>query len=230
MVLVAPLVVVLLMFLQLYMQNPPKQQAMGSEAWMKLTRGIYGVWNFLMLPLFITLEAALLAGLEHKANQWKQMFALPVPRWTIYAAKLLVCIALISTSAIVIWIGTIAAGSVLERIAPQWGISGEIPWLDILRMTALSSLAAWLLVALQMWLSLRWRSFALSVGVGMAATVIGFIVTQSDKWGKFYPWSLPLTSIAGEGQNTTFAVTYGVVGGIVVGIIGCWEMTRRDVL
>jgi hypothetical protein len=64
----------------------------------------------------------------------------------------------------------------------------------------------------------------------MSGTVVGFIVMQSEQWGKFYPWALPMTTMAGEGKNMPFAVAYGIVAGIVVGIVGCWEMTRRDVL
>ena len=36
------------------------------------------------------IETALIAGLDHSENQWKNILALPVPRWTIYIGKLLV--------------------------------------------------------------------------------------------------------------------------------------------
>ena len=231
MVLIAPLVVVGLLFLQIYMQDSPKRRPLaGDEAWMSLATAVTNLWSFLMLPLFITLEAALLGGLEHGEKQWKHLFALPVPRWTIYVAKLFVCVALIAASTIVLWAGTIAAGLALQQILPAAGNMGFAPWAAMLRLAMLPWLAAWLIIALQIWVSLRWRSFPVSVGFGMTGTVIGFIVMQSDKWGKFYPWALPLTTIAGEGKNMPFAVTYGIIGGIVGGLLGCWEMTRRDVL
>lgn len=231
MVLIAPLVVVVLLFLQIYMQDVPKKQPLpGDEAWLRLGKSVTSLWGFLMLPLFITLEAALLGGLEHGEKQWKQLFALPVPRWTIYTAKLLVCLALIAVSTVILWAGTIAAGLILQQVRPEIGNRGSVPWAAMLRMAMLTWLAAWLIISLQTWVSLRWRSFPLAVGVGMSGTVVGFIVMQSEKWGKFYPWALPLTTMAGEGKNMSFAVTYGILGGIVIGVIGCWEMTRRDVL
>ena len=231
MVFIAPMVVVVLSFLQIYMQGAPKKPpASADEAWLRLGLGITTLWAFLMLPLFITLETALLGGLEHGERQWKQLFALPVPRWTIYTAKLLVCSALIAASTIVLWAGTIAAGFLLQRAVPEWGNSGVPPWLTMLQSALLTWLAAWLIIALQTWISLRWRSFALAVGIGMSGTVVGFIVMQSEQWGKFYPWALPMTTMAGEGKNMPFAVAYGIVAGILVGIVGCWEMTRRDVL
>jgi ABC-2 type transport system permease protein len=231
MVLIAPMVVVVLSFLQIYMQGTPKKPpASSAEAWLRLAMGITTLWGFLMLPLFITLETALLGGFEHVERQWKQLFVLPVPRWTIYTAKLLVCTVMIAASTIVLWAGTIATGLFLQRLVPEWGISGAPPWWAMLQKALLTWLAAWLIISLQTWVSLRWRSFALAVGIGMSGTVIGFIVMQSEQWGKFYPWALPMTTMAGEGKNMPFAVAYGIVGGIVVGIIGCWEMTRRDVL
>ena len=231
MVFIAPMVVVVLTFLQIYMQEVPKRQLPSpDEAWLRLASVITQLWSFLMLPLFITLETALLGGLENVEKQWKQLFALPVPRWTIYTAKLLICSALIAASTFVLWAGTVAAGLLLHRAVPEFGNSGAPPWWAMLKMTLLTWLASWFIIAIQTWISLRWRSFSLAVGIGMSGTVVGFIVMQSEKWGKFYPWALPMTTMAGEGKNMQFAVTYGIVGGIILGIIGCWEMTRRDVL
>lgn len=86
MVLIAPLTVVTLQFMVLWQR--PGMAARSSEPWMGLARGIFGLWGALMLPLFLTLEAALLAGLEHGENNWKTLFALPAPRWHFYMAKL----------------------------------------------------------------------------------------------------------------------------------------------
>lgn len=55
-------------------------------------------WTFLALSLFITLETALLAGLEHSQNNWKHLFALPIPRSMIYAAKQTAAIILVGIS------------------------------------------------------------------------------------------------------------------------------------
>jgi hypothetical protein len=69
-----------------------------TDLWLALTQRSLLVWTLLALPLSITLEAALMAGLEHAENQWKNLFALPVPRWTVYLSKLLVVVALVTSS------------------------------------------------------------------------------------------------------------------------------------
>ena len=38
--------------------------------------------------------AALISGLDHAENQWKNLFARPVPRWTFYFAKLMIVMAM----------------------------------------------------------------------------------------------------------------------------------------
>ena len=48
-----------------------------AAAWLMFARASSVLWVFLMLPLFVTLESALLAGLEHGERQWKHLLALP---------------------------------------------------------------------------------------------------------------------------------------------------------
>ena len=231
MVVIAPLVVVGLISLLIYFQAGPKKHYESDEAWRTFISGIVGLWSLLMLPLFVTLESALLAGLEHNEKQWKYLFTLPVPRWTIYLAKLLVCLMMVTVCTFILGIGIMGAGIILGQLLPQFKTFWrDIPWLEIFRGVVLTSVAAWLIVAIHTWVSLRWRSFTVSVGFGMSATIIGFLLSQSDKWGKFYPWSLPANTFTNGGENMLFALLFSIVGCIVAGGLGCWEMTRRDVL
>ncbi|MEO8028105.1 MAG: ABC transporter permease, partial [Bryobacteraceae bacterium] len=90
MVVVAPVVVVLLQFLVGYKGGERLSQ--GNDAWPAIVRNSVALWTILMMPLFVTLETSLLAGLEHTDKNWKTLLALPAPRWTIYASKLIVTI------------------------------------------------------------------------------------------------------------------------------------------
>jgi hypothetical protein len=44
-----------------------------------------------------------------------------------------------------------------------------------------------------------------------------------------YPWAQGVNIISNE-PNFPLALSIGVLGGLAAGVIGCWEMTRRDVL
>src|SRR4051812_8426624 len=91
-VVLAPVgVVVLTLFVA--SQAPYSTLRVGSRAidpWRALSRLNFQFWGLLMLPMYIALQTALMAGLDHADNQWKALFARPVPRWNTYVAKLLV--------------------------------------------------------------------------------------------------------------------------------------------
>jgi ABC-2 type transport system permease protein len=86
------------------------------------------LWCLVGLPPFVSLETALLAGLEHRENTWKHLFALPIPRWTIYVPKLLVAFALVCFSSLVLAVGTGLEGLIILSQRPDLGLTHPIPW------------------------------------------------------------------------------------------------------
>lgn len=226
---ITPLAIVGLMFAASLLQQDTADP--NFNAWASFTQLIFTFWCLLMLPLFITLETALLSELESAEKHWKHLFALPIPRSLIYIAKLLVGAGLIALSTIVLWGGMLVAGYSLHWLKPGIGFGVSIPWFETLQTALRTYLAAWLILALHTWISLRWRSFTLSIGLGMIATVIGvFLTISSERWPSFYPWALPSVAMSSDGQFVLQAIMLGIVGGTVVTIVGCWDMIRQDVL
>jgi lantibiotic transport system permease protein len=84
------------------------------------------------------------------------------------------------------------------------------------------------MVALHTWLAIRWRSFTVAVSIGMSATVMGFLIGQSERFGHWYPWSMPLQVLAGKGQWTSFVVAAGLAGGLLAGLAGLADFRRRE--
>jgi ABC-2 family transporter protein len=118
MAVVAPMVVVLLVVF-LTSQVPSlilNSTARYGSPWMALARLPFAFWAILMMPLYVTLETALIAGLEHAENHWKSLLALPIPRWTLYLAKLFVAATLICASTTLLVLGIILAGVVLPML------------------------------------------------------------------------------------------------------------------
>ena len=226
MVFVAPMLVVLLQFMMMWQRS--KFYAKAPDAWPPFHGGIYSLWAVAMFPLFITLETALLAGIEHSQQTWKHLFALPVPRATIYTAKLLVATAIIAASCAVLAVGTAGSGLLLAKLTPQVTF-GAMPWRELIVGAASMFVASWLLIALHSWVALRWPSFALASGVGMGATVGTLMIASSQRWWKVYPWALPLHATMGT-QAAELALMLGAFGGLIAAVLGCWDVTRRDVL
>ncbi len=230
MVLIAPSVIVALNFVML-LDRGDRFLMQADTAWQALAQNILLLWVLLMLPLFITLETALLGGVDHNSQQWKHLYALPIPRWAVCAAKSLVAVALIGSSTLVLWSETIAAGLLLRALKPELAIGWPVPAWDLLQPMLLTFFIAWCIIAVHLFVGLRWQSFTLVIGFGIAAAVINFMVIQSGKWNKFFPWSWPGYAIVKEGADfQPIALALGLAGGIIVGLIGMWVVSRREVV
>ena len=81
-----------------------------------------------MMPLLITLVTALLNGIEHSDRQWKHIFALPMPRHTVYVAKFVVAQCLISVSTCILSLLTVVVGVFATYLRPELVNAGPIPF------------------------------------------------------------------------------------------------------
>jgi hypothetical protein len=202
-----------------------------ENAWLWLGQSTLSYWSLLMLPLFVALETALLAHAEHSNQQWKHLFALPVPRGAIYAAKQIVGMAIAGFSTCSLLAFTVVNGLLLRAVRPGIGLDAPIPWGRLAASAGLVCLGSWLLISLHTWVAARWSSFVVAMGVGIGMTVAGMVVVNW-KWGRFYPWAMPgmMANQYMNGITPVAELLFGSLGGLIVAIVGCWEFTRRDVL
>lgn len=236
-VLVPLLVIVMTTALNLFREVGPRVAGGPTAPWDSLMLNlVLFLWCLLGLPLFVALETALLAGLEHRENTWKHLFALAIPRWSIYAAKLATGILLVCLSSVVLALGIALEGLTLYALRPDQGLAPPVPWVDIVVRTLSLTLAALLVLAIQTWVALRWRSFVVPVGLGIAGTIAALVVGISARTQSFvllFPWSLPYATltrdVATHTQLLTTASVIGILGGTVIAVVGCWEVVRRDV-
>ena len=230
MCLIAPAVVVVLYVLQISFSKFPASGATpdGALAWLMYAKSVLGLWAFLMLPLFVTLEAALLAGLEHGDRQWKHLLALPLPRGAHFLAKLLALAGLVALAFLVLVALVPLGGFALTWLKPAFGIAGPPPFQYLLLSAGQAWLASLFVVALSCWIAVRWQSFTVAVSVGMSATVMGFLIGQSERFGHWYPWSMPVQVLAGKGQWTEFVMAAGTLGFVVAGLLALADFRRRE--
>ena len=232
MCLVAPAVVAALYVLQIAATKLPAGAAGAvrdpAQSWQMYCQSVMALWTFLMLPLFVTLEAALLAGLEHADRQWKHLLALPMPRSAHYLAKLAALAGLVALSFLALLALLPLGGMALMALKPAFGIGGPPPWEYILRGLGACYLASLFMLSLQCWIAVRWSSFTVAVSVGMSATVMGFLIGQSERYGHWYPWTMPLQVLAGKGQWVEFVMVAGVAGGLAVALLGLLDFQRRE--
>jgi hypothetical protein len=199
------------------------------------------LWCLVGLPPFVALETALLAELEHRENAWKHLFALPIPRWTIYVPKVLIAFVLVCISSLVLTVGTGLEGLVLLWLRPDLGLTAPIPWgLIVLRSFSFVP-AVLLMLTVQTWVAIRWRSFTVALGLGIGSTIVGIMLLRSLKniastpysplLASIFPWSLPYVVLARQATTDLreTALLTGLLGGVVIAALGCWDVVRRDV-
>lgn len=225
----APMVIVLLALAQFTFAKVHRPQAVDPVAvWKSFCQGMFVLWNFMMLPLFVTLQAALLAGLEHGNQQWKHLLALPAPRTVHYAAKLCVLAAMAALSTLLLGVCTPLAGWVVMHVQPDYGLGGPPPWAWLAWRTLATIVAAGGLIALQGWIALRWQSFTVAVSVGIAGTVAGFMIGQSKQLGHWFPWSMAVQVFARDGEHLWFVVIGGLLAGTAIAAFALWNCARRE--
>jgi len=215
----------------IYLQRGTINAYGGDSAWLWYGQMNIVVWGLLMTPLFVTLETALVGNMEHMSDHWKHLNALPVARGLIYAAKQFSATVLIALSSLSLVVCIVGSGVFLRLIRPGIGLGTDIPWVQLFAYAGMTFVSAWLIISIQTWVSLRWKSFVVACGVGIAMTVAGAFFVQAD-WGGFWPWALPgfIANEFSDGFVHLPEMIFGTVGGVVVALLGGWDVTRRDVL
>lgn len=227
---VAPVLVALLTF---FMQSNQLSHGRGLKAanlWDTLSLTTLSIWAIFMLPLLITLETALLAGIEHGERQWKHLFALPVSRTSIFAAKYFVTQALALFSTLLTCVMVAVSGYALMALFPAAGLhdAGAPPVAMILGLAMPVWLTAGLLVSIHLWVALRWPSFTVALGAGIAGTFFA-LFAASAKIGAYYPWLLPVNAInAKVPERMAAAYWLGILGGLLVAAAACVDFVRRE--
>lgn len=186
----SPFLIIILMFFIFYVEGEPVMAHADTGNWRFMAKLVQTYWGLLFLPLFITLQSALLAGIEHKGNLWKLLYAQPVRKLDILCAKYAIGFLIMAISQMLLFPLTIVMGLVLRVLVPGLGLESTIPVLDIFILNATVLGLSIMIIAIQIWVSLRWSNFVTAVSLGIAATVSGVIVVGSDV-ANYYPWTMP---------------------------------------
>lgn len=230
--LLAPLVVAGLAFLVMASQGEDMMDFANGQPWHWHMKFTLTLWGLFVLPLFVTLETALLAGWEHGNNTWKLLYAQPVPRWMVTASKQFSGLVLLGISHIFLALTTIGTGLLLRQIKPGLGLEASVPWLAMLGYCLLIFLISWLIIAVHSFVSLRWSSFVVAMAVGIVATMSGVFFIRSEAYAPFYPWAMQglIANKLLEDGWPVEQLIWGIGGGLLAFALSNLYMSRRDVL
>lgn len=203
--------------------------ASNPDLWSALMNNATSLWTVLMLPLFVTLETSLLAGIEHTDKNWKNLLALPPPRWMIYVSKLIVTALIVWLAHVVLVTGIVGLAYLLHATRPMLHLDAIAPRPLVVLMLKVS-VAGVLALTIQHWVSLKWQTFTAAMGFGMSVMVLGFLAANSKEWGPRVPWSMPMFTIRAHGPDLMQMLATSLIMAVVVAAVGSYEFSRRDVL
>ncbi len=204
----APSAVAVLAFLMFLRWNKP-------ETWLQFTYGGAAMWAFFMLPMTITALTVLIAQIEHGPRGWNHILALPVPRWQIFAAKALTVIVLAAAMSAALAVLLPLAGLLAEEVQPGDQILGTVPWAGTAALLGKMFAGSILLIAVQLWMALRFKSFVPPLVTGIGGTFVAVAAT-SAKEGAFFPWLIPTNALATNPERAAMAIDIGLYGGLLL--------------
>jgi len=186
----------------------------GVNQWYIPMFGTNLVYGLLFLPLITGVWAGLVCRYEHQAGGWKQLLAAPVTRGQVFIAKYTVIMLLVFIMQLLYLVALYAVGKIQQFTDP---FPLDIVWKSVIG----GWVAVFPLAALQLWMSMMWKSFAAPFAVNVIFTMPSILVINSDRFGPYYPWAQPFSMMyIGGSQEDVFFIPWEqlitVVGGSFV--------------
>lgn len=217
---IAPLLIAVFVFFNLLRLQKPM-------SWVMALQSSAAIWAYFMLPMSATALTALVAHTEHGPRTWDHLRALPIPRWHLFAGKAVCMIGLMF--AMSLWLALVTTMSVAA--ADWWktgmAVSGSPEVIAYLILLCRILVAAWLLIALQLWVALRFSSFVPALAVGIGGTFFA-VVAPTASIGLISPWHIPVNQLAGDPARAQIALLFGGLGGCLVFALMLWRMNRHE--
>ena len=198
-------------------------QARDESLWMM---GNAFIWASFMLPMSLTALSALMAQMEHGPRSWDYLRALPIPRWTIYAAKALILMVLVVLMTLAVPAASAAALLIAGAFNPAVaGAASADPFATIV-LYARISLAALLIAALQFWTAMRFSSFVPALALGIGGTFFA-LVAHSAEAGIYFPWLMPSNMLVTDAGRRGIGLVLGGGLGLVAMILAIIHLAWR---
>ena len=196
-------------------------------SWSDSFRFALPLWCLFLEPMVIAAFTALVGQIEHRGGGWDHLLTLPIARWRIFAAKILVILiaSLVMTLLVICFtiLGTIFGGALGSAVPLE-----PLPWRDLARKTALIFASTMALIAIQSWIALRFSNFVVPLVVGIGGTLVAMAVmmtrTQQADW---FPWVLPFNVLIAP-DPVPYAVA-GLIGGCLIFVAMMLDLTCREI-
>ncbi|SDH81650.1 ABC transporter permease [Winogradskyella thalassocola] len=224
----------ILFFIAYFLKHETNTPEAGINPWEKfMTIQIENSIPF-FIPMFIVLITSLIMQIEHKSLGLKHLFALPVPKWSIYFGKLSIVIFAIITTYVYYYLAILLSGFLLGLIHPDLAFLNFQPeHLKYINMLTISFVASLGIIGIQFWLSFRYKNFIVPLGLGMFLAIIGIIVSQAPQ-SIYFPYSFSVLSVSlGDKMPLILGVSsvtvFSVICFLVTSVLGYIHIKKLNI-
>lgn len=167
------------------------EQTKSPLFWEMLFTQHWESMSIFLMPMGIVLSTSLIAQLEYKNNAWKQLHTTPQLLSTIFFAKLSVIVVMMLQFFVLFNIGIYLVGVIPALILPSVPYPVQsFPFLFFVKHNVHFFIDCLPIIALQFFLSMRFKNFLASVGIGLAM-IIGSLIALSWQYGYVIPYTYP---------------------------------------
>jgi lantibiotic transport system permease protein len=198
----------------------------GHNEWYQLWTQVTFFYALLLFPILSGIFASFICRVDHLDGGWKQMLSLPVLRKKIYIAKLGVLMTMLLITQVTLLLVYIIVGTLLE-------LSDPIPLSFLLGAGFNGWLAAFPLASIQLWLSLRTKSFGIPLGLNIFLAFVS-LITMILKINFIYPWAQPslamISPTEGKGiESYPLFISVILIMFLLTFLLGCRYFIKKDV-
>nr|WP_295926388.1 ABC transporter permease [uncultured Dyadobacter sp.] len=227
----APAFVVLVAFVAAYADGD-KFYKPGVNPWLNFSGHVLVGWALFVFPIYVSLQSALYAAIEHQNRAFAYLYSLPVPRWSIYASKLLVLTVLTGLSHVALYGSAEAAGWLLGLLKPHYGFQNHSMHEVLLKATLRMFLGGGGIMVIQLFISIQFASFIIPAGFGLFATMAG-VISRGFTISTASPYLWPICFLNNSLDMTDWRYSYLLVS-IVVFVLGAvvsiQVLNRKDIV
>ena len=162
----------------------------GVNFWSAAAEYFSRTWLFLLYPLIITLQNALMGEVEYSNKTWKLIFSQPKMRWLVLAAKQCIAWIMAFISLASLFVGMLLFGGLLSVLKPAIHVDAYIPFAEIAWFYLAPFLISFFIISIQTWVSLNWGNFIVSCSTGIAFTLIALFLFEHE-YSRYFPWDMP---------------------------------------
>lgn len=187
-----------------------------------------------LVPMFIVLITSLIIQIEHKATGIKQLFVFAVPKWSIYFGKLSSVLIMIASSYVLFYVSILCFGYILGAVHSELQFlnfsADHGKYIPMLFNSFIGSLG---IVAIQFWLSFRFKNFIVPLGVGMTLVILGLIGAKASE-AIYFPYAYNVLSLAGDERFVDIfgmprVLVFSTLCFVVVNILGYLNIYRMNI-